>query len=197
MSNFNRKINSEKYNFVKRRLKCENTKFEVYFDHLTLNNSSEIKDFLIIKPKVMIKNKIIGVCVIPVIKGKFCLMKGWRHQLNSFVYQAPAGFCEKDEEPNETALRELYEETSLFCNPKDLISLGNYLPDAGLIEGKVAIYLATNCSEKNSKFQEEVGIGEKCFFSKDELIKIITKGENIGGSSLVASFRGLHYLDNN
>ena len=187
-----------KYLFVKRNLQCENSRFEVFFDHLILDNSNQIKDFLTIKPKVILKNKIVGVCVLPIIGDKFCLMNGWRHQFNSYVYQAPAGFCEKGEKPYETALRELFEETSLICKQNDLISLGYYLPDAGLIEGKVALFLATNCLEREkSRLDNEVGIGEKLLLTKQELLKIIFKAENIGGSTLVASFRGLNYLDQN
>lgn len=197
MTKENKKEFPAKYRFLRRILQCKNSRFEVFFDHLIMDNSNQIKDFLIIKPKVMLRNKIVGVCVLPVIGDKFCLMNGWRHQFNSYAYQAPSGFCEIGEEPHETALRELFEETSLICKQNDLISLGYYLPDAGLIEGKVAVFLATNCSEKKSRLEFEVGIGEKLLFTKEELLKIISEGENIGGSTLVASFRGLNYLEQN
>ena len=96
---------------------CSNSRFDILFDHVVAPNNEEIKDFLIVKPKVVYKkDKTVGVCVVPIFNEKFCLMKGWRHQFNEFVFQAPAGFIEKDEEPFETAIRELREETSLLCN---------------------------------------------------------------------------------
>ena len=34
-------------------------------------------------------------------------MRGWRHHCDSFLWQAPAGFVEDGESPEETAVREL------------------------------------------------------------------------------------------
>ena len=76
--------------------------------------------------------------------------EGWRHHFNSFIWQAPAGFVEFGESPAESAARELYEETGFMASPSSLTSLGSFLPDAGLIDGRVALFLSTCNTRTNS-----------------------------------------------
>lgn len=185
------KENIEKYLFINRVKVNANSKFYVYFDHLVDFNKREVKDFLTVKPRISKENKIVGISVLPYFKNKFCLMKGWRHQFNEFIYQAPAGFVEENENAAETALRELNEETSLSCELKDLISLGTYIPDAGLIEGRVALFLALKCKLLDKNLDKEFGTGELVFYTKKELTNLIQNSSNIGGSSLITAFRAL------
>ena len=183
-----------KYQFINRKKISSNSRFNIFFDHVISPDKKEIKDFLIIKPKVLLKDKIVGICILPLYKDKFCLMNGWRHQLNQFVIQAPAGFVEEDEEPEDTALRELKEETIFNCDKSNLISLGSYLPDAGLIEGRVALFLALKCKLLDKNLDKEFGTGELVFYTKKELNYLIQNSSNIGGSSLMAAFRALNKI---
>ena len=183
-----------KYRFLNRKLVCTNSKFNVFFDHLISPNNMELKNFLVVKPKISRDDQLAGICVLPLLENKFCLMKGWRHQFDQIIYQAPAGFIDNNESPEEAAIRELYEETALICNSKDLISLGSYLPDAGLIEGRVALFLALECRKSNSKIDKEIGTGKIQFFTKKELNDLIINNPNVGGSTLTASFRALQNL---
>ena len=153
-----------KYSHIGRKLICSNSLFDVHFDHV-IQGDNEVKDFLIIKPKKQLgKEKVVGICVMPMIDEKFALMEGWRHQFDKYIWQAPAGFVEENEEPYETAMRELEEETGLICNKSNLISLGKFIPDAGLVEGKVALYLAIDCIQTDLKIMNEVGMGKLHFF---------------------------------
>jgi len=183
-----------KYQFINRKKISSNSRFNIYFDHVISPDKKEIKDFLIIKPKVSLKDKIVGICILPLYKDKFCLMNGWRHQLNEFVIQAPAGFVENDEDPEDTALRELKEETIFTCDKNNLISLGSYLPDAGLIEGRVGLFLAKDCFKAEKVDQYEIGTSDISYFTKSELFNTISKENNIGGSTLVACYRSLSHL---
>ena len=146
----NNKLLPSKYKFIKRKIICSNSKFDILFDHIISPENEEIEDFLIVKPKIRSKNNIIGICVLPMIDGNFYLMRGWRHQFKELIYQAPAGFIEKGESPFQSALRELQEETSLICKPENLISLGSFIPDAGLIEGNVSLFLAKVLASNNA-----------------------------------------------
>ena len=95
-----------KFIIYQQRKICSNTKFNVILPS-NFSEKFEAKDFLIVKPKVIKNNKIVGICVLPIYENKFGLMQGWRHQLNKNVYQAPSGFVEENESPEETAIREL------------------------------------------------------------------------------------------
>lgn len=183
-----------KYDFIERNKVLSNSKFNVFFDHLKTNDGYDIKDFMVVKPKVSNDDNVVGICVMPIYNDKFYLMKGWRHQFNDFVFQAPSGFVEKDESASQTALRELFEEVSFHCDSHDLISLGTYLPDAGLIEGKVALFLAMNCIKKDEFYVNEIGTGDMVPFTQEEIMNLINSESNIGGSTIVTALRGISYL---
>ena len=185
--------NNQAYQHISRNLACSNSLFNVYFDHLNICENT-VKDYLIVKPKVSIgAENIVGICVLPEVDFSFGLMSGWRHQFGTEIWQAPTGFVELGEDPAKTALRELREETSLVCEPKNMISLGSFLPDAGLIEGKVALFLAKECKLISQIKSNEFGTGDLHFFNTNQLMNLICNKSNIGGSTIAASFRALRY----
>ena len=186
--------NNNNYHHLSRDLACSNSLFNVYFDHLKVCENT-VKDYLIVKPKVSIgSDNIVGICVLPEVDLSFGLMIGWRHQFGTKIWQAPAGFVESGEDPSQTALRELREETSLICDPRNLISLGSFIPDAGLLEGKVALFLAKDCEFISQIKSNEIGTGDLHFFNTNELMHLICNDSNIGGSTVTASVRALqHY----
>lgn len=122
-------------------------------------------------------------------------MKVWRHQFDSEIWQAPAGFVEPGESSIESAHRELLEETGLECKYQDIISLGSYIPDAGLIEGKVALYLASRCNPTSHLREHEIGTGNLNYFSPSALLKLLVEATNIGGSTCIAAYRSLNVLN--
>lgn len=87
-----------RYQLLGRRLVCENRRFDVYFDKFE-SDGDIIPDFLVVKPKVTSTDGYSGICVLPEMAGRVGLMHGYRHHLDSLVWQAPAGFCD----PGETA----------------------------------------------------------------------------------------------
>lgn len=137
---------------------------------------------------------IAGICVLPESEGRVGLMHGYRHHLDMDIWQAPAGFVETGEDPAQTALRELEGETLLTCSPSDLQSLGTFFPDAGLIEGSVALFIARNIrrTDLRAVSHDEVGTGALRYFSRQELAELIITSGAIGGSTLIACYRYLH-----
>ncbi len=85
------------------------------------------------------------------------------------------------------------EETGFACNLGDLISLGTYLPYAGLIEGCVALFLASNCTPvaDGGGADAEVGSSQLTYFDRAYLLALLSSTGSIGGSTLVACFRYL------
>ena len=81
--------NSETYKQIFRKLACSNSLFEVYYDKLRFRNY-QVENYLTIKPKTMHgPKKIAGICILPELDSSFLLMKGWRHQFDEFIWQAP------------------------------------------------------------------------------------------------------------
>ena len=185
-----------KYDFHNRRIIDENSRFFICFDTLTCNNGYHLDNYLTIKPKICHENDVVGVCILPRIGTDFALMKGWRHQLNTEIWQAPAGFVEPEESTIESAQRELLEETGLFCPLDDIVPLGSILPDAGLIQGRIALYLANSCSlSDSSTLQTEIGTGNLFYFSQETILNMTYNSSNIGGSTAVAIYRSLYFLN--
>ena len=185
--------NDEKpFQRVNRRLACSNSKFDVFFDELRTDAGHSVTDFLIVRPKVRHDNLVGGVVVLPELDGRIGLMRGYRHQLDQVVWQAPAGFVEQGEPTPASALRELEEETVLTCSAEDLVGLGTIIPDAGLIECKVALFVARNARPAPAADREiEPGSGRLKFFSREELADLIQVSDAIGSSTLIACFRYL------
>lgn len=182
----------ERYKHLDRRLVCENQRFEVFFDTVRATDATMIEDFLIVRPRVCAADKVAGVCVLPELNEKIGIMRVFRHHLGEEVWQAPGGFIEPDEEAATAAVRELREETGVV--PSRVESLGSYLPDAGLIEGRVALFLARGCTvcDAGAISSNEIGAGQLHWFEPMTLKALILSQCNIGGSTLAACFRALY-----
>ncbi len=180
------------YRFSGRKLACSNSRFDVYFDSLEFSDGTQLLDFLTVRPRVQDAQGIVGILVLPELDQKIGLMRGWRHQFSCEIWQGPAGFMEPGESAQAAALRELKEETGLTCGSDELISLGSICPDAGLVEGRVALFLA-RCAGHSIKpvVAEEIGTGRLEYFSHEALKELLNHAENIGGATLVAGYRYL------
>lgn len=171
---------------------CENRLFDVYFDAVETPSGEIVDNFLIVRSKVNAPGGIGGICVLPEVDGRVGLMRGYRHHLDDDVWQAPAGFIEPGETAEQSALRELGEETGLACRPQDLQSLGVYYPDAGMIEGRIALFVARDCEPAVvARTYGEIGMSSLEFFDFAALAKFVRETGSVGGSTLVACFRYL------
>src|SRR6187399_2537768 len=130
-----------------RRTVFENSKFRVFSDHIEDAQGNEIKDYLVVAPKVFALPLITGVAVVPVIGNSVVLVRMFRHAVNKVMLEVPRGFVDLDETPEQAALRELEEETGLVCRPERLVPLGMCMPEAGLIAAQVALFAALDCRE--------------------------------------------------
>jgi ADP-ribose pyrophosphatase len=179
------------FKLATRRLHTANQRFEIFYDRLSGPGGAVIDDFLIIRPRVLVGQKVGGIVVLPVMQGCIGLMRGYRHQFDDYVWQAPSGFVEPDEDPARTALRELTEETALACADGDLMSLGTLMPDAGLIEARVALFVALDCAPHPGRAVAEPGAGRLTWFDPARAGRIADSDPNIGASRVVAITRYL------
>ena len=173
-----------------RRLHVTNQRFDIFFDRLVGPGGAVIEEFLVVRPRVLIgEAKIGGVVVLPVLQDKIGLMRGYRHQFDRMVWQAPSGFVEPGEDPAMTAGRELVEETGLSCPSDKLVPLGTLMPDAGLVEARVALFVALDCKAGTAVAMDEPGAGKLSWFTLDEAVGIACDDPDIGASTVVAIMR--------
>jgi len=156
-----------------RRTVFENSKFHVFSDHIEDAQGNEIKDYLVVAPKVFALPLITGVAVVPVIGNSVVLVRMFRHAVSKEVLEAPRGFVDIHETPEQAALRELKEETGLVCLPERLIPLGTCMPEAGLIAAQVALFAAMDCQEGTRTETAEIGLGKCQRFTIEEAKQLL------------------------
>jgi 8-oxo-dGTP pyrophosphatase MutT (NUDIX family) len=73
---------------------------------------------------------------------RVCLLRQYRHAVNGWILELPAGKLEPNEPPLSTAQRELVEEAGMQGAQWD--SLGQMFPSPGVLTEVVHLYLATD-----------------------------------------------------
>lgn len=87
-----------------RKLVCQNSKWNVYFDHIAGEAGQHVPDYLVIAPKVVAENLVTGICVLPIREGKMVLLQVWRHGTGECTWEGARGFVDQGEEPHQSAL---------------------------------------------------------------------------------------------
>ena len=178
-------MNDIPFKLKRRKTVCENSVFNIHFDHLVDSESSLTRDYLVVEPKIKNSNGVTGVAILPIKDNKFGLVKVYRHPVDEFGWEIPRGFIDENESAEDAAVRELKEETGLFCDKKSLTSLGTITPEPGIISAQVNLYKANII--KNEQFERESELGHICFgwFSSEEIDNLILKQEIKDSSSLI------------
>ena len=91
-------------------------------------------------------------------ENEVIFVKQYREVIGEETLELPAGILENDEEPAETAKRELEEETG-FCS-NSLIPLINYYVSCGYTNEKIYIYLAKDLKIGQSNYDTDEQIQE-------------------------------------
>ncbi len=84
-----------------------------------------------------------AMCVAITTEGKFLLEQQYRHGVRELSWEFPGGVCEKGEKPEETAVRELREETGFEGDPP--ILLGTRSANPALQNNRCSTVLIKNC----------------------------------------------------
>ena len=72
--------------------------------------------------------------------GRVCLVRQYRHGIQDFMWEVPAGKLDPGEAPEVCAVRELAEETGVAA--RRWTSLGLYVPAPGIFTEVIHLYLA-------------------------------------------------------
>jgi len=172
-----------------RRLACENSKFEVFFDHIEWTDGQQVKDYLVVAPRSRTADLVTGVSVLPVVEGRFGLIRVYRHAIRDYVWELPRGFIDEGETALTSAVRELEEEAGLICREEDMQSLGMIAPEAGTLAGRVHLFAALNCVQTKPFDAGEFGHQDLRFFEAAEIAMMAANSEIQDPGTLVAYFK--------
>ena len=174
---------------VKRKLVCQNSRFSVFFDELECQGQPNAPDYLVVAPKRFTDNLVTGVAVLPICDGKIGLIKAFRHAIQGDSWEIPRGFIEEGETAPISALRELEEETGLYCDPREIKLLGFVTPDAGILAARVEVYVAMSC--KRIRMYAPAELGHRAFhlFDNADIGDLISRSEIQDPCTLIAYYR--------
>ncbi|MBI3802786.1 MAG: NUDIX hydrolase [Nitrospirae bacterium] len=172
-----------------RRLVCENSKFNVFFDFIEGANGEVVRDYLVIAPKSRAENLITGVAILPILKKQIGLIRVYRHGIQDYSWEIPRGFIDEGEDPAISAIRELEEETGLGCKPERMKSLGYLTPEAGILQARIHIFGALECFNIRPFSGEEFGHKELRFFPTSDIARMAADFVIQDPCTLVALYR--------
>jgi ADP-ribose pyrophosphatase len=122
--------------------------------------------------------------------GNIALIRIYRYSAARWVWEFPRGIVEKGESLSSNAKRELLEETSLKAS--ELIKVGTFYPNSGLITTIAHVYLANRLSSKGKlQGQKSEGIDSLRFFSKKKILDMVSGQQIVDGFTLSALFLAL------
>ena len=95
-----------------------------------------------------------AVCCIPILpNGKIALIRQYRYSVRKMMIELPAGKLDKNEAPEDCAIRELEEEIGYKANK--ITFLTNIHPAIGFADEKMWIYFAEDLEKTNQKLDSD------------------------------------------
>lgn len=125
-------------------------------------------------------------------KDKVVLVRQYRYPINTYIYEFPAGLCEKGEDYKEAAVRELREETGLSLHPIEVDPMYE-LPrfsSVGMTDESVAMVFGYADGEITDKYQEMSEEIQVVIADRNE-VKRILKEEHV---AILAAYQLQHFL---
>ncbi|MCC7476300.1 MAG: NUDIX hydrolase [Pirellulales bacterium] len=125
-----------------------------------------------------------SVAILPLLDGgRVCLIRSRRHTVEETLIEVPAGTREPEEQPLETAYRELSEETGYRAARME--ELAAYFPSPGILSEKMWIFVAQDLSagEPAREANEEI---ENLVVEWHEALAMIDRGEIHDGKTIAA-----------
>jgi ADP-ribose pyrophosphatase len=116
-----------------------------------------------------------AVVVLPFIsRDRVILVRQFRAPFNDFIIEAPAGVVDEGESPEDTARRELVEETGYY--PRRLTKIGSFTPAPGYSTEVLHFYVAEDLEYVGSR-PEVYEVLEPLDFSFKEVYEMVLRNE--------------------
>ena len=117
---------------------------------------------------------------------RVCLVRQYRHGIEDFLWEIPAGKLDSGEPPNIAAVRELEEETGVTAQHWE--SLGEFLPAPGLMTERVYLYMALRL-EKGIAAPESDEELEQQWMPLEEAMRLVIDGSLSDGKTAMGLVR--------
>ena len=116
-----------------------------------------------------------AVAVVPITKtGQVVLVRQFRHPVGRIILEVPAGKLDRNEKPEDCALRELAEETGFVANK--LRKLTSMYTTPGFSNEVIHLYLAEDLVESDQRPDEDEFIKTEQY-SPEQIRQMIKSGE--------------------
>ena len=129
-----------------------------------------------------------GSCVYCECEDKVLLVNQFRYAYGENLWEIPAGKLNQGEDAKQTALRELEEECGVKA--QNLQEICKIYPSCGYTSEIIHLYKANGITKTQQKLDEDEFLTYK-WFTKDQLRKMIDKGEIKDAKTLIALLRFL------
>lgn len=110
------------------------------------------------------------------------LVKQFRKPVEKFLLEIPAGKLELNEEPRETAIRELKEETGFEAGKIEYLL--EFYTSPGFSNEKIHLFLATDLIEGEA-IPDSGEFVEKVKISIEDLLKMVDRGEIVDSKTII------------
>ncbi|MCR5461900.1 MAG: NUDIX hydrolase [bacterium] len=134
-----------------------------------------------------------GVGIIPYDGENVYLVNQYRYALRQELLEIPAGKREFDENPIETAKRELYEEVG--ATAKNFTYLGEYYPTVGYCEEIIYLFLATDLKFSNRLHLDQDEFLEVKKMKLTDAIALAKNNEIKDAKTVIALLKCGDYID--
>lgn len=135
-----------------------------------------------------------SVGIIPIIANSIVLVKQFRKSVEKILLEIPAGKIEINEEPRETALRELREETGYTT--EKLEYLFEFYTSPGFSNEKMYLFLSDELLKGETSFESNEYI-ELEKVKIEDLIKMVDRGEITDSKTIIGIFYAEKYINQN
>jgi ADP-ribose pyrophosphatase len=125
--------------------------------------------------------------------GRVCVVRQYRHGVEDFLWEVPAGKLDRGEPPDACAVRELKEETGVSA--RSWTPLGTFLPAPGIFTEVIHLYLARELTvgASNPDSDEELQVR---WLPLEEAVDHVLNGDWNDGKTAMALWRARHHLKN-